>query len=146
VAENVVLGLRMPEALKDERMPEYLKRPLEEWWEWYDIRYAMPVEIDIEPGVIKITIFYDTEEELKKCEEACVKEAEKELKSEDVEWEEVWHGCHEGCVEDIAYNVYIDINRAASMLDKVLKKYGIKARSEGGWEGLEYWIRYSIEQ
>jgi len=143
----------MPEALKDERLPKHLKRPLEEWWEWYDMRYAMPVEVDIEPGAVKITIFYDAEEELRRCEEACVKEAEKELKAEDkaedIEWEEaekeVWRGCHETCVEDIVLSVYININRAIDMLDRMLTRYGIKGKMERGWENYKYWARCEVE-
>jgi len=136
----------MLEALEDRRLPEQLRRALKEWWEWYDVRYAMPIEISVESGVVRVTIFYDIEEELRRCEEACVKEAEKEL---NIEWEEakekIWHGCHEGCTEDIVRDLYTDVGIVTNMLDKVLKKYGIKSKVEYGWDNYTYWARYEIE-
>ena len=141
--------LKPPEVLENEQLPKHLRQALKEWYEWFTTWYSMSVETIVEPGVVKIIISCDIEEELCRCEEACVKEAEKELKGEDIEWEEakekIWHDCHETCIEDIALSVYININRAIDMLNKILTKYGIKGKMERGWENYEYWARCEVE-
>jgi DNA-binding transcriptional ArsR family regulator len=152
VAGEIALGLKVPEVLKDSRLPEKLRQALEEFWEWYDVRYAVPVEVDIEPGAVRIVVSHDIEPELRECEDICVKEygeeVKRELKAEGVSEEEaeekVWQGCHEACVEDIVRDLYLSFGEITRKLDKILEKYGVKAESEGGWDRYEYWVRYEI--
>jgi len=133
-----VQKLQPLKALEDERLPERLRQPLREWYEWHTTWYNMPVEIDIEPGVVRVVVFYDIEEELHRCEEACIKGAENK--------EEAWHGCYEECAESITHDLYRDIGVITSMLDKMLAKYGVRrGRVEYGWDNYTYWARYEIE-
>ena len=127
---------KLPEALEDRRLPEHLKQALKEWYEWHTTWYNMPVEIDIEPGAVRIVVFYDIEEEVERCTNACVKGAENK--------EEVWNGCYEECMEIIA-DLYRDFGVTTNMLDKALKRHGIKSKVEYGWDNYTYWARYEIE-
>ncbi|MCC6021307.1 MAG: hypothetical protein LM577_08095, partial [Thermoproteaceae archaeon] len=111
-----------------------------------------PVEVGIEPGAVRIVMSHDIEPELNECEDICIKkygkEVEEELKAggitEEEAEEKVWQGCHEACIEDIVRDLYLTFGEIASKLDEVLEKYGVKAKSEGGWNRYEYWIRYEI--
>ena len=128
---------KLPEALEDRRLPEQLRRALKEWYEWLTTWYNMSVETIVEPGVVKIIISCDIEEELRRCEEACIKGAENK--------EEAWYGCHEGCTEDIVRDLYTDVGVTTNRLDEVLAERGIRGKVEYGWDNYTYWARYEIE-
>jgi len=146
-------SIKMPEALEDGRIPGRIRAALREWWEWYDLRYAMPVEIDVEPNVIRIIISYNAEQEIEECTRACVErhgeELKEELKAEGATEEEIEekirHGCFDDCKDDIVSDVNTSFNEVFYELDKVLRRYGIRYEDMWGWDGYEKWVSIKIE-
>jgi hypothetical protein len=136
--------MRVPEALESDIVPETFKRALREFWEWFEPRYSLDIEVEVwPPSTARIELRYDAEREIEGCTATCVK-----LYGDKVEGrteKEVELGCYEACIEDIASSVNAAFHDALNKLEEVLREYGIKVVEEGcNWEGHEKWCRIEV--
>ena len=128
------MEIKLREALEKGLVSGSVKKALEEFWEWYDWRYVMPVTIAKEGDYITLYVYYDITEELEVCEKACVERAKKELAEDEYSDDDIAGGCHESCMEDIVRDINEDFGEIRRYLFRYLDRHGLKYDWEDGWD------------
>jgi len=109
------------------------------------MRYAIPIELEIDNDYIALYISYDITEEVEACTKVGVRRAIEEDWYPDLTEEEIEEGIYDACRED-SINDTIDV--FSSILRKIWEifdKHGIKYDWEDSWEGDTKYLRVQIK-
>jgi len=128
------MEIELREALEGGLIGGAVKEALKEFYEWYDMKYAMPVTIALEGSYVILYVHYDITEELKTCEKACVEFGKRELAGEGYSDEDIAEGCYESCMEDIARDVNESFGEIRWYLFKCLDRHGLTYDWEDSWD------------
>ena len=128
------MEIKLREALEKGLVSGSVKKALEEFWEWYDWRYVMPVTAVLDGDYITVYVYYDITEELEVCEKSCVENTKKELEQEEYSDDDIAGGCHESCMEDIVRDINEDFGEIRRYLFKCLDRRGLDYDWEDSWD------------
>jgi len=128
------MEIKLREALEKGLVSGSVKKALEEFYEWYDWRYVMPVTIVKEGDYITLYVYYDITEELEVCEKACVEHARKELMEDEYSEEDIAGSCYDSCMDDIVRDINEDFGEIRRYLFKCLDRHGLKYDWEDSWD------------
>ncbi len=120
---------------------EKLQTALSEFLRWYNQRYTMPIDIQLDAHNAMVRIRYDITEEIEECEYSCVQQT-KRILNKQVDEEKIEESCSNGCFVDVTAYIDARFDDIRTALFKYLNKYGIEhIWQEEGWEDL---YRYLI--
>jgi len=134
------------EALDSELLRGAIRAALNEWWEWYTWRYAMPVSVEIGEDYVALYISYDITEEEEVCERACIEEAKKNVDSEEYSEEDIVGGCYVACHEDVVTDTNEVFSNVWINLWHILDKYQLKYDWEMSWDYNTKYLSVVIKQ
>ena len=143
-SESPKKEMELKEALEAGLIHGSVKAALEEFWNWYDWHYVMPVRIIQDSGYITLYIYYDISKELELCTDACIKEAKKRADPEEYTEEDIAGACYVACTEDIVTDINADFGRIRSHLFEYLDKYRLSYDWEDSWDYNTRYLAVSI--
>jgi len=142
---NMEIKLPLEKAIEFRLLRDDIRNMLTEFYEWYNWRYVMPVEVELGMDYIKMYMECDVSEELDKCIDLCVENVNKDTLAEELTKEEINAGCYETCNEDISMDTNGVFSEIRRKLWEILDKYGFKYDWEDSWEGDIKYLRFKIE-
>ena len=142
---DMEIKLNIEQAIEFRLLRDDIKVALKEFYEWYNWRYVMPVEVVLGADYVEIYTEYDITQELESCENACIEQAKNDLPVEEFDDDDVAQGCHESCMEDIAMDTNADFREIKYNLLEILDKYGLKYDWELSWDYNVKYLRVRIK-
>jgi len=111
--------MKVPETL--ESLPDEIKKPLSEWWEWYNERFALPVVAFPHYGGLRVCVTYNAARVTVLCVESCMGRGKDET------------SCREECRDHLGADHIASSVR--KHLQRILDVYGIKHNAVDLWLG-----------
>jgi len=142
---DMEIKLNIEKAIEFKLLREDIRSALKEFYEWYNWRYILPVEITLGVDYMEIYTEYDITQELESCEKACIEQAKKDLPAEEFTEDDIAQGCYDSCMEDIAMDTNADFSEISHKLWEVLDKYGFKYDWEMSWDYNVKYLRVLIK-
>jgi len=142
---DMEIKLNIEQAIEFRLLRDDIKVALKEFYEWYNWRYVMPVEVVLGADYVEIYTEYDITQELESCENACIEQAKNDLPVEEFDDDDVAQGCYESCIEDIAMDINADFNEIRYELLRILDKYKFRYEWEVSWDYNVKYLRVRIK-
>ena len=142
---DMEIKLNIEQAIEFKLLRDDIKVALKEFYEWYNWRYVMPVEVVLGADYVEIYTEYDITQELESCENACIEQAKKDLPAEEFTEDDIAQGCYESCMEDIAMDTNADFREIKYKLLEILDRYKFRYEWDLSWDYNVKYLRVLIK-
>jgi hypothetical protein len=142
---DMEIKLNIENAIEFKLLRDDIKAALKEFYEWYNWKYVMPVEITLGVDYMEIYTEYDITQELELCEKACIEQAKKDLPAEEFTEDDIAQGCYESCMEDIAMDTNADFREIKYKLLEILDRYKFRYEWDLSWDYNVKYLRVLIK-
>ena len=143
--EGLKVTMPIQKAVEFPLLRDDIRGALAEFYEWYNWRYAMPVEVELDEDYVAIYVSYDITHELEACEKACIEDAKKEELGEEYTEEDIAGGCFVACHEDVITDTNEVFSNVWIKLWQILEKRKFRYDWEMSWEHYVKYLRVLIK-
>jgi len=137
--------LDIEKAVGLELIRDDIRAMLREFYDWYNWRYAMPVEVELGEDYVAIYVSYDITHELEACEKVCMEQAKKEKLGEEYTEEDIADGCFIACHEDVITDTNGVFSNVWIKLWQILEKHKFRYDWEMSWDYNTKYLRVVIK-
>jgi hypothetical protein len=131
----------MATALQFPLINEKVREALKEFYDWYDIKYAMPITVTFNCDQIGMIIEYNIEQEVNECIDTCIKLGQ----DNGLDRGDIGDSCSEECYDSIVSDTNDAFSDVWSKLWPILDKYGLKYDWENSWDVDTKYLRVVIK-
>jgi hypothetical protein len=131
----------MPTALQFPLINEKVREALKEFYEWYDVKYAMPVIVTFNCDQVGLIIEYNIEQEVNECIDTCIKLGQEN----GLDRADIGSSCAEECYDSIVSDTNDVFSDVWSKLWPILDRHGIKYDWEQAWDVDTKYLRVIIK-
>jgi len=135
----------LEKAIELELINDTIRSALKEFLEWYEPRYSMPIDAELDVERVSIHIYHDTTEDLENCVVDCIEQTKRHV-SKEVDEFKIRDSCYSGCIYEVSGIINARFDDVREKLLKHLNKYGIKYEWREGWEGEYKYLEINIFQ